>query len=65
MIYLATGIAKDTNEKHSACRFITVDADVEHNKSVIEFYRKNGFLPNGEMNNKRGKTISMRKDILR
>jgi hypothetical protein len=35
MIRLATGIAEDSNEKHFACRFITVDAD-----KVIEFYQK-------------------------
>jgi ribosomal protein S18 acetylase RimI-like enzyme len=65
MIEMAAHIATACNTQYFACRFITVDADVEHNKSVIEFYRKNGFFPNGEMNNKRGKTISMRKDILR
>jgi hypothetical protein len=64
MIYLATGIAEDTNEIHSACRFITVDADIEHDPNVTAFYTKNGFIPNGEMNNRRSKTISMRKDIM-
>jgi len=29
----------------------------------MEFYQKNGFVPNAEMNAKRNKTISMRKDI--
>jgi hypothetical protein len=60
MIYLATGIAGDTNEKHSACRFITVDADIEHDPNVTAFYKKNGFIPNMDMNGKRSKTISMR-----
>ena len=32
-------------------------------ESVIKFYEKNGFFSNTEMNNKRTKTISMRKDI--
>jgi hypothetical protein len=64
MIYLSASIAEDTNEKHSACRFITVDADIEHDPNVTAFYIKNGFIPNGEMNSRRGKTISMRKDIL-
>jgi ribosomal protein S18 acetylase RimI-like enzyme len=63
MIYLAYGFACSSNEKHSACRFLTLDADIEHNDSVIEFYRKNGFIPNSEMNNKHSKTVSMRKDI--
>jgi ribosomal protein S18 acetylase RimI-like enzyme len=65
MLYLAAGIAADTNEQHSACRFITVDADIEHDPNVTAFYTKNGFTPNNEMNNKRSKTISMRKDIWR
>jgi hypothetical protein len=64
MINLASFIAVISNEQLSACRFLTVDADVEHNESVIEFYLKNGFLPNNELNSKRSKTISMRKDIL-
>jgi ribosomal protein S18 acetylase RimI-like enzyme len=64
MIELAAHIAAACNDQYFACRFITVDADVEHNESVIEFYRKNGFIPNDEMNNKKSKIISMRKDIV-
>jgi hypothetical protein len=64
MLYLASGIAGGINEK-SACRFITVDADIEHDPKVTAFYFKNGFLPNSGLNAKRGKTISMRKDIYR
>jgi hypothetical protein len=64
MIELAAHIAEACNDHYFACRFITVDADIEHNESVIEFYRKNGFVPNNEMNNKRRKVISMRKDIV-
>ncbi|GHV25472.1 N-acetyltransferase [Spirochaetia bacterium] len=43
--------------------FLTVDADIENNESVLNFYEKNGFILNTEMNNKNRKTISMRKDI--
>jgi hypothetical protein len=64
MIYLASHIAEDINTGHSACRFLTVDADIEHDPNVTTFYTKNGFVQNSEMNNKRSKTISMRKDIL-
>ena len=64
MVEMATEIAVACNEQHFACRFITVDADIEHNESVINFYLKNGFVPNEETTNKRRKTISMRKDIL-
>lgn len=63
MIYLASGIAEDSNLKHSACRFLTVDADIEHDPNVTAFYIKNGFIANVEMNSKHSKTISMRKDI--
>ena len=64
MVEMATEIAVACNEQYFACRFITVDADIEHNESVINFYLKNGFVPNEEIKNKRRKTISMRRDIL-
>jgi len=63
MITIALAIARMCNHQLFACRFLTVDADIEHNENVIEFYSKNGFVSNTEMNNKRNKTISMRKDI--
>jgi len=63
MINKALVIARVCNRHFLACRFLTVDADTEHNESVIEFYQKNGFVPNAETNGKRGKIISMRKDI--
>jgi hypothetical protein len=46
-----------------ACRFLSVDADIEHNADVLSFYKKNKFLVNEELYNKNRKTISMRKDI--
>jgi hypothetical protein len=64
MIEIALGIALKTNETQFACRFVTVDADVEHDAGLLDFYTKNGFVSNVEMNNKRSKTINMRKDIL-
>jgi ribosomal protein S18 acetylase RimI-like enzyme len=64
MIEMAVHIAAVCNSQYFACRFITVDADIEHNEGVMEFYRKNRFIPNNEVNNKRSKTISMRKDIV-
>jgi ribosomal protein S18 acetylase RimI-like enzyme len=63
MIDMAVHIAKSCNDEYFACRFITVDADIEHDEGVIEFYLKNGFTPNQEINNKRRKLVSMRKDI--
>jgi len=64
MVDMAIQIAESCNEQYFACRFITVDADIEHNENVLNFYLKNGFVPNEETNNKRRKTISMRRDIL-
>jgi len=63
MINKALALARICNRQLFACRFLTVDADIEHNESVMEFYLKNGFVSNSEMNGKRTKTISMRKDI--
>jgi ribosomal protein S18 acetylase RimI-like enzyme len=63
MVTSAMMFAQECNERYLACRFLTVDADIEHNESVLAFYQKNGFLINDEMNNKKRKNISMRKDI--
>jgi RecB family exonuclease len=64
MVEMAIEIAESCNEQYFACRFITVDADIEHNEGILNFYLKNSFIPNEETNNKRRKTISMRRDIL-
>jgi len=63
MINAAMGKAIDCNEDYCAARFLTVDAYIEHDKGVLVFYEKNGFIPNAEHYNKNRKTISMRKDI--
>ena len=63
MIKAAMGKAIDCNEDYCAARFLTVDADIEHDKGVLAFYEKNGFIPNAELYNKNRTTISMRKDI--
>ena len=65
MINAAMGKAIDCNENYCAARFLTVDADIEHDKGVLAFYEKNGFIPNTELYNKNRNTISMRKDIFR
>lgn len=47
-----------------ACRFLTVDADVEYDPKTPIFYEKNGFTRNQSIKIKPGQTtISMRKDI--
>jgi hypothetical protein len=63
MIDSAELLALDCNREYCACRFLTVDADIEHNEGVHTFYEKNGFLLNSELYNKNRKTISMRKDL--
>jgi len=63
MIQLARGFTSNLNNNGIACRFLTIDADVENNPGVTEFYYKNGFVPNERMGNKNRVTVSMRKDI--
>ena len=63
MVSSALALARACNRQHFAARFITVDADIEHDKGVLAFYEKNGFIPNAELYNKNRKTVSMRKDI--
>ena len=63
MIEAAKGKALFCNEDYCAARFLTVDADIEHDNGVLVFYEKNGFIPNDELYNKNRKTISMRKDL--
>ncbi len=51
-------------EKGVACRFVTVDADIEYNPDTPEFYKKNGFVVNQSRKRRASdKTVSMRRDI--
>ena len=63
MVNKALHIARVCSRQLCAARFLTVDADIEHDKGVIAFYEKNGFIPNAELYNRNRKTISMRKDL--
>jgi hypothetical protein len=64
MVEIAKGMAMESNTKNMACRFITVDADVEHNPGVCEFYKKALFVPNEDTRyTEKTKTISMRRDL--
>jgi hypothetical protein len=63
MVDSAERLAWACNSSYCACRFLTVDADLEHDKGILSFYEKNGFITNAELYNKNHKTISMRKDI--
>ncbi len=64
MLEMARAFAYDMNELGIACRFITVDADIEYQTNTPEFYEKNGYVPNLSNKQRNPKhTISMRKDI--
>ncbi|PKM79513.1 MAG: N-acetyltransferase [Firmicutes bacterium HGW-Firmicutes-14] len=66
MLWLALGFAEQLNRLGVGCRFIIVDADVEHNPETPCFYEKNGFVYNEKMNQSRKKqprSLSMRLDI--
>ena len=40
MLYLAQLIAVTSNEQHSACHFLTADADLDHDEGIIAFIKK-------------------------
>jgi hypothetical protein len=63
MIKAAHRTARMCSNDYFSVRFLTVDADIEHDKKVLSFYKKNGFILNNEFQNKNRKTISMRLDL--
>lgn len=64
LLEMARAYAYKMNALGVACRFITVDADVEYNPDTPEFYRKNGYVENLKYKKNRvSHSISMRKDI--
>ena len=46
MLEMARAFAFGMNELGIACRFITVDADIDYEPNTLEFYKKNGFVEN-------------------
>jgi len=60
-IYITIGLAAYMSLIMDAIKLSFTE--IEHKGTVIKFYQKNGFVPNTEMNVRRNKTISMRKDI--
>lgn len=68
LIEIAQLVADHLNETGVACRFLTVDADVQYNKDTYKYYKKLGFTINQSImkNPELAKRhlISMRKDIL-
>lgn len=69
LIEMARAYIAQLNENGVACRFLTVDADIEYDEKTIEFYKKNGFIINNRLEYKeraeKYKTISMRKDTFK
>jgi hypothetical protein len=65
LIFLTLGIADEINEMGIACRFITVDADIEYDTKTPEFYEKFGFVYNEHSiyQGSKRKNRSMRYDI--
>jgi uncharacterized protein (DUF934 family) len=63
MIRAAHHMARRCSKDYFAVRFLTVDADIEHDENILSFYEKSGFLLNAELQNKNRKTISMRLDL--
>lgn len=45
LIEVACDKAYRVNDDFMACRVVSVDADIERNPKVVEFYQKNGFMP--------------------
>lgn len=64
MLEMARAFAFEMNELGIACRFVTVDADIEYNPNTPAFYEKNGYVENLSNRSRNARhTISMRKDI--
>lgn len=64
LLELCLGKAEELNEAGIACRFLTVDADIEFNENTPKFYESNYFVRNEHKSFKnRTKSISMRYDL--
>lgn len=64
MLEIARAYAFEMNKMGVACRFITVDADIEFDADTPKFYAKNGYVENLSNKSRNARhTISMRKDI--
>jgi hypothetical protein len=63
LVSLAGRFARYTINPYCAARFLTVDADIEHDAGILTFYTKLKFTPNAELINKKSKMISMRRDL--
>ncbi|MFL8618724.1 hypothetical protein Q3390_14100 [Clostridioides difficile] len=65
LLEIARLLAFEINKNGLACRFLTVDTDIEYNENTPMFYNKNGFIKNNSgVYSNRTQCISMRADIL-
>lgn len=66
LLYIAYAYASDAIDAGVAARFLTLDANVENNPTLVEFYEKNGFIVNSHKDYiKRTGKVSMRYDLFR
>ncbi|PFI96868.1 N-acetyltransferase [Bacillus cereus] len=64
LLELSLGKATQLELSGIACRFLTVDADIEFNPDTPSFYERNGFVRNEHRSVKnRKKNVSMRYDL--
>jgi hypothetical protein len=64
MIDFSRNIADQCNERCIACRVLTVDADIEYDKNLPLFYKKNGFTAlHSKKYTKKTHTLPMWTDI--
>lgn len=68
LIEIAYLIAEKLNEIGVACRFVTVDADIQYNETTDEYYKHLGFVVNESLEYneqlRERHLVSMRKDIM-
>jgi hypothetical protein len=64
MIDFSRSVADQCNERLIACRVLTVDADIEYDKTLPLFYEKNGFTAlHSKKYTKKTRTLPMWADI--
>jgi hypothetical protein len=64
MIDFSRSVADQCNERLIACRVLTVDADIEYDKTLPLFYEKNGFTAlHSKKYTKKTRTLPMWTDI--
>lgn len=65
LIDFAANMAFDISNDYVACRFLSVDADIENNPDSPDFYEANGFIRMTDKKyTKKTKIVCMYKDIL-